>query len=179
MNLGVLNKDPKEKHSHPAKICDSAGALVPTLRRILKYTPALVMGLLVVAWVATIFGRLKLEVSRKSDRLFPATCGVAIEFGSVECFGRNALFQTGLGLDWTWNEPPLMKLNTGHLSTYKLYGRQLRYDAGLTVPIPLLVTALLPLALGPFISFRFRLWHYLAYTALVALELAYYLRWQE
>jgi hypothetical protein len=26
---------------------------------------------------------------------------------------------------------------------------------------------------------RFRLWHYLAYTALVAVELAYYLRWQE
>jgi len=28
-------------------------------------------------------------------------------------------------------------------------------------------------------NFRFRLWHYLAYTALIAVELAYYLRWQE
>jgi hypothetical protein len=28
-------------------------------------------------------------------------------------------------------------------------------------------------------SFRFRLWHCLAYTALLAVELAYYLPWQE
>jgi len=36
---------------------------------------------------------------------------------------------------------------------------------------------LFPLAIGPFVSYR--LWHYLAYTALAAVELAYYLRWQE
>ena len=48
-----------------------------------------------------------------------------------------------------------------------------------TVPIVLLITLVAPLAVGPFLSFRFRLWHYLAYTALVALELAYYLRWQD
>jgi len=46
------------------------------------------------------------------------------------------------------------------------------------VPVPFLITILLPLAIGPFISFRFRLWHYLAYTALVAVQLAYYSRWQ-
>ena len=43
----------------------------------------------------------------------------------------------------------------------------------------LFVAVMLLLAIGPFLSFRFRLWHYLAYTALVAVELAYYLRWQE
>ena len=47
------------------------------------------------------------------------------------------------------------------------------------VPFPLLITAMIPLAIGPFLCFRFRLWQYLAYMALVAVELAYYLRWQE
>jgi hypothetical protein len=49
----------------------------------------------------------------------------------------------------------------------------------IAVPLISLMTAILPLALGNFTGFRFRLWHYLAYTALVAVELAYYLRWQE
>jgi predicted DNA repair protein MutK len=47
------------------------------------------------------------------------------------------------------------------------------------VPFALLITALFPLAIGPFLSFRFRLWHYLAYTSMIAVELAYYLRRQE
>jgi hypothetical protein len=36
----------------------------------------------------------------------------------------------------------------------------------------------IPLAIGPFLAFRFRLWHYLVYTTLAGLELAYYLRQQ-
>jgi hypothetical protein len=54
-------------------------------------------------------------------------------------------------------------------------------DKGLVFqkPIPLLITMLLPLAIGPFNSFRFRLWHYFAYTALVAIQLAYLVEWQE
>jgi hypothetical protein len=48
----------------------------------------------------------------------------------------------------------------------------------ISLPYSVLTTTLLPPAIGPFLSFRFRLWHYLAYTVLVALELAYYLRWQ-
>ena len=47
------------------------------------------------------------------------------------------------------------------------------------LPFAVLTIALLPLAIVPFISFRFCIWHYLAYTALVAVELAYYLQWQE
>jgi hypothetical protein len=56
-------------------------------------------------------------------------------------------------------------------------GRQGEWYDAVVVPIPWLITAVLPFAVGPFISFRFRLWHYLAYTTLVAVELAYYLRW--
>lgn len=39
----------------------------------------------------------------------------------------------------------------------------------------MILTAILPIALGSFHSFRFRLWHYFAYTTLVAAELAYYI----
>ena len=44
------------------------------------------------------------------------------------------------------------------------------------VPIIMLITALIPLVYGLFSGFRFRLWQFLAFTALVALELAYFLR---
>lgn len=54
-----------------------------------------------------------------------------------------------------------------------------RSPGWLVIPITCLLTVLYPFAIGPFLSFRFRLWHYLAFTALVAIELAYYLRWQE
>ena len=44
--------------------------------------------------------------------------------------------------------------------------------------LAILISLLLPLAIGSFTGFRFRLWHYLAYTALVAVELAYYFQWR-
>jgi len=43
-------------------------------------------------------------------------------------------------------------------------------------PFLVLITVAFPLAIGALNSFRFRIWHYLAYTALCGLELAYYLR---
>jgi hypothetical protein len=42
--------------------------------------------------------------------------------------------------------------------------------------LPFLVTLTGPLAIGPFNRFRFPLWSWFAFTALVAVELAYYLR---
>jgi hypothetical protein len=43
-------------------------------------------------------------------------------------------------------------------------------------PIPLVLTTLLPLGIGLLIRFRFPLCSYFVWTALVAAELAYYLR---
>jgi hypothetical protein len=43
-----------------------------------------------------------------------------------------------------------------------------------TVPALVLATALLPVVLGSFTGFRCCLWHYFAWTTLVAAELAYY-----
>jgi hypothetical protein len=46
----------------------------------------------------------------------------------------------------------------------------------LVCPIVFAITLLLPFAVAPFTRFRFPLWSYFAWTALVAAELAYYLR---
>ena len=46
----------------------------------------------------------------------------------------------------------------------------------LQVPIILLITAIIPLLVGSLSRFRFRLWQLFAFTAVVAVELAYFLR---
>lgn len=78
-----------------------------------------------------------------------------------------------------WNDPrpkdtPLL----GEFNAFSPDGEPGHRFGALILPIPALLTVLLPFAIGPFIAFRFRLWHYLVYTTLVAVELAYYLRWQ-
>jgi hypothetical protein len=44
------------------------------------------------------------------------------------------------------------------------------------LPIPMLISLFLPAGAGPLVNFRFPLWSYFAWTALLAAELAYYLR---
>jgi hypothetical protein len=44
------------------------------------------------------------------------------------------------------------------------------------LPIPVMLTLVIPLSVAPFTRFRFPLWSYFAWTALLAAELAYYLR---
>jgi hypothetical protein len=147
---------------------------MPTLRRILKYTPAVVMGLLIVAWGVSLCVRVGFALDIASAHV---SCGVG---HATLSFGAHEL-DPGQPPEWAaYPAVPSLGaryvLGSAILHT-SLPGRQWLY--GLNLPIPLLITATLPLAIGPFLSFRFRLWHYLAYTALVALELAYYLRWQE
>jgi hypothetical protein len=118
---------------------------MPTLRRILKYTPAVVMGLLVVAWVVSL-----------SDSLIAQIHGCRVGFVSgsfvFSWHGGPVAWHDGSG-------------SVGILD-YKC----------LFIPVPILLTSLLPLAIGPFLSFRFRLWHYFAYVVLVAVVIAYPVR---
>jgi hypothetical protein len=141
---------------------------MPTFRRILKFTPAVVMGLLVVVWVVSLFRQIFLAVNFGQFNL-----NTAIDSGSLNVYsdhvggGHYFSIEDEAGKHiWGW---PLGAL---HFRPDGLIG-------DVVVPISLISTALLPLAIGTFNAFRFRLWHYLAYTALVAAELAYYLRWQE
>jgi hypothetical protein len=138
-------------------------ARMSTVRRILKYTPAVVLGLLVVAWVVTQGGWIEF-VSGKFV--------MALQHGSITGYWQESDRMYVFGdfrTEWWFNDGPRL----GHLRTADALG-----STGSWFPIPLLCTLILPLAIGPFLSFRLRLWHYFAYTALLAIELAYYLRWQ-
>ena len=74
------------------------------------------------------------------------------------------------------NALPLLK-NLGEANDARVaeeFDRAAR--AALWLVIPGLLTLLLPLTIGPSIRFRFPLWSWFAFTAAVAVELAYYLR---
>jgi hypothetical protein len=147
---------------------------MPTLRRILKYTSAVVFGLLVVAWVVSLIVRLgvfqpigKVQVS----------CGI----GHGTCSFGVKDFDPDFLVGWS-SYPAVPSMGILYVLGSASYFTSFpdgEWTYAANIPIPLLLTAVLPLAIGPLISFRFRLSHYLAYTALVAAELAYYLRRQE
>jgi hypothetical protein len=155
-----------------------------TLRRILKYTPAVVLGVLVVAWSLSIVCWLQYNVSVRYR-----TAGVSIGESTIELWTSTSPPQTffhqlrsGIHQDLEFDAVQTIAGELKYGNTPAVFSfsdpihRQLYF---LRVPIPLLLVGMLPLAIGPFISYRFHLWHYLAYTALVAVEFAYYLRWQE
>ena len=74
---------------------------------------------------------------------------------------------------------PELATNAGDLSPLSARLRFTELVPGywmIEVPILLLITAMIPLVVGSLIRFRFRLWQYFAFTAIVALELAYFLR---
>lgn len=132
------------------------------VRRILKYAPAVVMGLLVVAWVLTQAGWMQFCSGKFV---------IALQHGSITGYWQESdrvTFFADFRREWWFKGAPTL----GHLRSASPLG-----STGSWFPIPLLCTILLPLAVGPFISFRFRLWQYFAYTGLVAVELAYYMRW--
>jgi hypothetical protein len=138
-------------------------------RRILKYLPAMVLGLLVLVWMLSTFLLFGVRHNQVSLHVIDGSLGLTWDF--VWPNGTSFLSR----VKGTW---PLHNC-MGELA-YRNYAWQAGGSLGeFRFPIPLSLTLLLPVALGPFLSFRFRLWHFLAYTALIAVELAYYLRWQE
>jgi len=132
---------------------------MPTLRRILKYTPVVLLGLLALAWVVSI----------------PFSMGIGIAGLSVGCDvgSLGVSYPSTLSGAGIIRRLEVLSSWLGQFAFYQWGGE--RYAS---VPIPIVLSLLFPAVLGPFGSFRFRLWHYLAYTLLVAVELAYYLRWQ-
>jgi hypothetical protein len=143
----------------------------------LKYVPAVLCGLLVVAWPVSWF----------------VAAGVSYRFGNgqvnLEIWGSHLDYvynrtkqpQTRLSAEWT---KPLLdrRYLLGHLTHVatpphnQFVGGRVYFRRGIFLPLPLLITVLLPLSIAPFTRFRFPLWSYFAWTALLAAELAYYLR---
>jgi hypothetical protein len=151
---------------------------MPILRRILKYASMTMIALLVAAWLASLFCLFEYDVVR-NDR--PKN-SIGFSNGSMMV---TALHHSHLML----NNYSGFRFGTARSQGFplgKLYWayHQNPSRAGtwtsvtLMIPVPLMLTGILPLLEGASTGFRFRLWHYLAYTALVAVELAYYLRWQ-
>jgi hypothetical protein len=137
-----------------------------TLLRTLKYTPALFMGLLIVAWGFSLFRQTILVVGNS--------------FGSLGAAQFVIVIDTMSGLRPTQVAFRPLKPNLKVLDL--TIGTELRFGSGLSadcivhLPIVVLLTLLLPLGLGSFTKYRFRLWHYFAYMTLIALELMYYCR---
>jgi hypothetical protein len=144
-----------------------------------KYIPAV---LWIVLLIAFIFGQFaSLEVS---SSIGSGNHGLVIDTGLVQYFYSRPQAQLEpFAINWLIYEendprPPY-------------FGRFAYWPAGLPhhwwhgpywrvliqVPIPLLLTALLPFAVGPFIRFQFPLWQWFAFIATVAAELAFYLKW--
>jgi hypothetical protein len=142
-----------------------------TLCRIVKYAPAVVMVLLVVVWLVSAFQTLQVWVDY-------GECTYMLENGPGHFrlyLSRNGFpSEPSLDVSLFKNQFFLEESVLGFLG----WGALPHDGYDLNLPYALLMTAILPLAIGSITSFRFRLWHYLAYTALVAVELAYYLRWQ-
>jgi hypothetical protein len=138
---------------------------------ILKYVPAVLCGLLVVAWVISLFVMI--------DVTFPlSVVGRNINGGMLM---QDASAQVWYGERRIGENSANITLNKGQASFHNWFGRELIYDprlhdlfTQLSIPFIPFLAILLPLAIGPFTRFRFPLWSYFAYTALMAALLAYY-----
>jgi hypothetical protein len=134
----------------------------------MKYLPAVLCGLLVVAWVVSHV--LRINLAREEN----ARIGVDLRPGRLDLWWGDCPAFTGVSLE-SYDEYGRTEAGNllGELSYFCIPERPWEV---VYIPIPLLLSLLFPLALGPFVRFRFPLWSYFAWTALLAAELAYYLR---
>jgi hypothetical protein len=75
----------------------------------------------------------------------------------------------------TYDLYPPEIMDAGFMGTYWVDAKWPTYAC--IIPLAWLITLMVPFAVGSAISYRFRIWHYLAFTLLVAVELAYYVYW--
>jgi hypothetical protein len=144
---------------------------------ILKYVPALLCGLLVVAWVvsffATCYAQICIEGKYSTARYYFTLNPGGILLGRYDC-------PVSFPTEWKFRAkrtPATVENLLGQFQLYRFSDDELcRYDSNLALPIPMVLSAILPVAILLAVHFRFPLWSYFAWTALIAAELAYYLR---
>jgi hypothetical protein len=136
---------------------------------ILKHIPAVLCGLLVVAWVVSGKWSFGVNFPDASGReICSSAGGGSVGVGYIQQ-------QTN---KWFWSE----KYRSPRHPDPPFNGSLVLNDNGsvrfafLTCPIPFALTVAIPLAAASLSRFRFPLWSYFAWTALLAAELAYYLR---
>lgn len=119
-----------------ARDCTSYNARMATLRRILKYTPAVVLGLLIVAWVTSQFWWLKWQFGRATGSSIEPE--LTLSKGKLEYWSINsAAPPKPTGLTWGGTYTPMSL--TERLGELKVKSHTA------TVPIVLLITFVAPL----------------------------------
>lgn len=141
--------------------------------RLLKYLPAFLASALLVGWLVSQFVRVGVaHAIAKGDVLYVLTdgmftctyCRPKVGWDSFFVYPQTPTKRRYIGqLRFLQSGPPDHWLNS---PTFRLQ---------IHLPIPLVLTALLPLAIGPFIRYRFPLWSWLAFLTLICCELAFYL----
>jgi hypothetical protein len=135
---------------------------------ILKYVPAVLCGLLGVGWVVSAAGGVTARFDPDLDTMLATGL-------SDDCFWilyrRPHAFPFWLN-GYSFQKPRKLRLECSDKEDLK-HRRDWFY---VSVPIPGILIALSPISIGCLTRFRFPLWSYFAWTALVAAELAYYLR---
>jgi hypothetical protein len=144
---------------------------------ILKYVPAVLSGLLVVAWVvssfATCYAQICVEGKYSTARYYFALNPGNSLLGRYDC-PVSFPSEWEFGAKWS---PDTGENLLGQFQLYRFSDDELcRYDSNIALPILMVLSAILPLAILLAVRFRFPLWSYFAWTALIAAELAYYLR---
>jgi hypothetical protein len=138
-------------------------------RYILRYLPAVVLGLVVAAWGLSLVAGFGTYLRIGSKGVSTCAANGTFFFVCKEDPSGQSHFVWRPGIR-EGGPPPF-----GYVSS--------EFDppriVTLLVPLALITTAMLPLVVGGATGFRFHLWHYLAYTALVSIELTYYLRWPD
>jgi hypothetical protein len=137
---------------------------------IVRYTPLISCALLVIAWILSAYVTFGATLKPGSN----LGLGISCHFGNVACWGTSGnashVFATYHGeeeiasISWrTW------------LGGFQ-FSRTFWNEGFVHVPFPLVLSVLLPPAVGIAFHYRFPLWSWFAWTALLAGELAYYLR---
>jgi hypothetical protein len=135
---------------------------------ILKYVPAVLCGLLVVAWVVSPFWYLWIDFGCCHRIIAMHICRGALD---IQCEGST--HQLGTIIDSGFNRDvwDVLRNFTGWI----LVDSDRKF-LRIVLPFSLLISLAFPFALAPFTRFRFPLWSYFAWIGLLAAELAYYLR---
>jgi len=143
-------------------------------KHFLKCLSIAVVAFLIAAWIANLFGQFGLGTRwGKIDQHF------TFRSGSL-CIAQYGNFMKQ-GIFWS-TYPRLDPEDTPGVGDLSSLSARLRFrnrgwdNCGIEVPIFLLITAMIPVVLGSFSGFRFRLWQFFAFTAILAVELAYFLR---
>jgi hypothetical protein len=143
---------------------------------VLKYVPAALCVLLLQAWVVVAIE------ANTSQMLIGRGVGISL-FGqdlsvTVISNGETEFGWSGQSdsRGWTWTtivgEPEQRIPKVFHRAQFL----KRPYEIEACYPIPFMLSLIAPIVCGAFLAFRLPLWSYFAWTALIAVELAYYLR---